>query len=363
VLTSAAQVKTSSPNTLPTELTSALRESGLRYVDDGMPGITRHKAGKQFTYRRPDGKPLRDADELARIRALAIPPAYTDVWICPRANGHLQATGRDARGRKQYRYHADWRALRDSNKYEHMLAFGKALPRIRRRLQRDLRKPPLSRDNVMATVVSLLERTLIRVGNEEYARDNESFGITTMRDRHVRISGSQVRFTFRGKSGKHHDLALNDARLAKIVKRCRDLPGQELFQYVDDGGERHSVSSSDVNAYLREITDEDFTAKDFRTWAGTVLTAVTLCSVEPAGGAPTKTALIDAIKTVSNQLGNTPAVCRRCYVHPEVIAAHLDGSLIEAFAKTPAAVRGLHRAESTVMALLRRRARVARKHQ
>ena len=343
------------------DIASALRDNHLRYVDDSLPGIRRLGTGGGFRYVDAEGRAVRDEDTLVRIRSLAIPPAYEDVWICPLENGHLQATGRDARGRKQYRYHPRWRELRDSNKYDHMLAFGKALPRIRRRVERDLRRPPLSRDNVMATVVRLLESTLMRVGNEEYARTNQSFGITTLRDRHVRIKGDRLLFTFRGKSGVEHRLALNDRRLARIVKRCRELPGQELFQYLDSDGEQRAVSSGDVNAYLREISGEDFTAKDFRTWAGTVLTAVALCSAQDEGSAPTKTAVVEAIKSVAGLLGNTPAVCRRCYVHPEVIAAHLDGTLLDSFGADTAVQRGLHRAEHAVLELLRRRRKAARK--
>lgn len=343
-------------NNLQPEIAKALHRNGLRYVDDSVPGITRRRSGEKFSYVLPSGKILRDVDELARIRALAIPPAYEDVWICASPDGHLQATGRDARGRKQYRYHPLWRELRDSNKYEHMLAFGRALPRLRRRVQKDLLQPLLSRANVMATIVSLLEATLIRVGNEEYARDNQSFGITTLRNRHVEITGSRMSFKFRGKSGIFHERSLTNKKLAKIVKRCRELPGQELFQYIDDDGGRHSVTSGDVNAYLKEITGEDFTAKDFRTWAGTVLTAVALCSTPDAGVKdPGKATLVEAIKTVAGQLGNTPAICRRCYVHPDVIAAHLDGSLLDVFSADPAAVPGLHRAERAVLTLLQRR--------
>lgn len=258
----------------------ALRSIGLHYIDDSVPGIKRRKVGKQFRYFYADGQPLRDAGEIARIRALAIPPAYTDVWIAPIANGYLQATARDARGRKQYRYHPQWRLWRDATKYHRVLAFGKALPKIRRRVQRDLQREGLCREKVLATVVRLLEVTLIRVGNEEYARTNQSFGLTTLRDKHVSISGSRALFHFRGKSGQVHEIALSDKKLASIVKRCRDLPGQELFQYVDDEGNRHPIHSNDVNDYLREISGEDFTAKDFRTWAGTVLTAAALHEIE-----------------------------------------------------------------------------------
>ncbi|MDB6060929.1 MAG: topoisomerase [Verrucomicrobiaceae bacterium] len=296
------------------------------------------------------------------------------------ANGHLQATGRDARGRKQYRYHPLWRSMRDDNKYEHMIAFGYALPKIRHRVTLDLQKPMLSRENIMATVVRLLELTLIRVGNEEYARTNKSYGITTLRNRHVEISGNRLLFKFRGKSGQSHEIALTDQKLSRIVKRCRDMPGQDLFQYIDDDGERHTVSSSDVNDYLKDITGEDFTAKDFRTWAGTVLAAATLHesdleaakkieqqaelerkAVENKNNnheeSADKKIIVEAIKTVAAQLGNTPAICRRCYVHPRVIDAYLDGSLLSAFtttipAATNTALRGLYKEERSVLQLL-----------
>jgi len=268
------------------------------------------------------------ARDRARIRALAIPPAWTDVWISPDPRGHLQATGRDARGRKQYRYHARWRAVRDEDKYGRLAEFGRALPAIRRRIGRDLGRAGLPREKVLAAVVKLLETTFIRVGNAEYARDNHSYGLTTMRDAHVRVSGSTVRFIFRGKSGIRHELELDDRRLARIVKRCRDLPGQELFQYLDERGRVVDVGSEDVNAYLKDITGTDFTSKDFRTWAGTVLAATLLRVAEPSTSAAAgKRAVVRAIDEVARRLGNTRAVCRKCYIHPAVVEAYLDGTI------------------------------------
>ncbi|GIL38686.1 DNA topoisomerase IB [Roseiterribacter gracilis] len=308
----------------------AARQAGLRYVSDESPGITRRKARGGFTYLAADGTQIRDDKSLRRIRALAIPPAYTDVWICPLPNGHIQATGRDARGRKQYRYHAKWREVRDEAKYERTLAFAEALPAIRARVDADLRRTGLPREKLLATVVRLLESTLIRVGNEEYARDNGSYGLTTMRDKHVETEGAKIRFEFKGKSGKKHAVEIRDRRLAKIVAACQALPGQELFQYLDENDERRSISSDDVNAYLREITGQDFTAKDFRTWAGTVLAALALQAFESFDSqAAAKRQVTEAIEKVAARLGNTKAVCRKCYIHPEIFAAHLDGSLAE----------------------------------
>ena len=333
------------------------RAAGLRYVTDGTPGITRHRAGNGFAYRAPDGTPLRDDAELARIRSLAIPPAWTDVWICTAANGHLQATGRDARGRKQYRYHARWRVTRDETKYGRMIAFGEALPAIRARVERDLALPGLPREKVLATVVKLMEATCIRVGNEEYARTNDSFGLTTFRDRHATISGARLEFNFRGKSGKPHAIAVTDRRLARIVKRCQDIPGYELFQYLDDDGERRSIDSADVNAYVREISGQDFTAKDFRTWAGTVLAAAALRQGGAAGTATAaKKSLNEAVKEVAAQLGNTPAVCRKCYIHPSVLDGYTRGVLLEELATLTSTIRmleGLRDEEAVLLAFLR----------
>jgi DNA topoisomerase I len=308
---------------------AAAREAGLRYVSDQRPGIRRQRAGKHFRYVGPDEQPVRDEETLRRIKALAIPPAWTEVWICPRPNGHIQATGRDAKGRKQYRYHPRWREVRDETKYERLLAFGQALPFIRERIEQDLALPGLPREKVLATVVRLLETTLIRVGNEEYARQNRSFGLTTMRDRHVNVEGSEVHFHFVGKAGKKHRIDVRDRRLARIVQRCRDIPGQELFQYVDEAGEHRSVESSDVNAYLREITGQDFTAKDFRTWSGTVLAAWALHEFEAFDSeTQAKRNVVSAIERVAERLGNTPAICRRCYVHPAILESYLDGTLV-----------------------------------
>ncbi len=306
------------------------REAGLRYVNDDHPGIRRIRKGKQFRYLGPDGKPVRDAETLQRIRALAIPPAWTAVWICPLANGHLQATGYDARGRKQYRYHPRWRAVRDETKYYRMIAFAQALPAIRARVEKDLAQPGLPRTKVLATVVRLLETTLIRVGNEEYARSNGSFGLTTLRNRHVTVEGPSLQFTFRGKSGIRHSIRVDDRRLARIVQRCQDLPGQELFQYLDGDGTTYDIDSADVNAYIQEIAGQEFTAKDFRTWAGTVLAARALQEFASFDSqAQAKRNIVAAIEAVSKRLGNTKAVCRKCYVHPAVINSYLDGSLLE----------------------------------
>jgi DNA topoisomerase-1 len=304
--------------------------AGLRYVnDETMPGIRRAGPRHRIQYVDPAGKAIRDRHTLARIRALVIPPAWTSVWICPIANGHLQATGRDARGRKQYRYHSRWREVRDDVKYGRLLAFARALPRIRARTGADLRGGGLSRARVLAAVVQLLEKTLIRVGNEEYARQNNSFGLTTMRDRHATIAGGTVRFEFRGKSGVGHAVDMRDRRLARIVKACRDLPGYELFQYVDETGARQLIDSADVNAYLREISGDDFTAKDFRTWAGTVMAARALADVRQfASNAEAKRNIAGVIAAVAKRLGNTRTVCRKCYIHPAILKAYHAGATI-----------------------------------
>jgi DNA topoisomerase-1 len=300
----------------------------LRYVGDGEPGIERRQNGSGFAYYAPDGRRVRDKATLARIASLAIPPAYTEIWICPDPRGHIQATGRDAKGRKQYRYHPRWRVARDGQKYDRMVAFAQALPHIREHADADLARPGLPREKVLAAVVRLLEASRIRVGNEEYRRQNGSFGLTTMRDRHVAVIGASIRFEFRGKGGKLHRVRVTDRRLARVVKRCQEIPGQELFQYVDDAGERHGVGSADVNAYLREAGGADFTAKDFRTWAGTLLAARHLrLAPPPESDADGRRNVAQAIVAVAEELGNTPTVCRNCYVHPAVIAAYLDGSL------------------------------------
>jgi len=304
------------------------REAGLRYVSDTQRGIRRKKSGRGFRYIDADGKPVRDAVTLERIRSLVIPPAWANVWICADPRGHLQATGRDARGRKQSRYHPRWRAARDQTKYERMLLFGCALRRIRARLEEDLALPGLPRTKILATIVRLMERTLIRVGNEEYARENKSYGLTTMRAKHVEVNGSKVQFRFRGKSGKQHSVSVEDRRLARIVRQCQDLPGHELFEYLDESGETRKVDSADVNDYLRAISGEDFTAKDFRTWAGTVLACMTLRGLEEfTSETQAKKNIVEAIKAVARRLGNTPAVCRKCYVHPAVLDCYLTGKL------------------------------------
>jgi DNA topoisomerase-1 len=304
--------------------------AGLHYVSDRRPGVRRRRAGASFRYFAADGSPVRDAATLKRIRSLAIPPAWRDVWICSRADGHLQATGRDARGRKQYRYHARWREVRDETKYGRMVAFAKALPGIRRRVSHDLARPDLPREKVLAAIVRLLETTYIRVGNEEYARDNASFGLTTLRERQVRVRGNTLKFRFRGKSGVEHDIMLSDARLARIVRRMQDLPGEELFQYVEaDGSVRH-VESADVNGYLKSIAGEGFTSKDFRTWAGTVLCTRALRSLStPRSAAETRRTVVQAVESVARKLGNTKAVCRKCYIHPAVIESFERGELHE----------------------------------
>jgi DNA topoisomerase I len=297
----------------------------LRYVSDRQPGLTRHRVNDEFVYRDLHGHIINDRNELQRIRAIAIPPAWKSVWICPDPSGHLQATGRDARGRKQYRYHTRWRSVRDQTKYEHMLIFADSLPTIRRRVDIDLAKPALPREKVLASVVRLMERTLARVGNSEYVRQNDSFGLTTLRNRHARIIHGRIELDFRGKSGIHHHCVINDRKLTRIVKNCRDLPGSELFQYIDDDGIRHSIDSSDVNDYLRQISGREITAKDFRTWAATNLAALALHELNEA--TPTKAGTLQVIKQVAAQLGNTPAVCRKCYIHPAVLESYLAGSL------------------------------------
>jgi DNA topoisomerase-1 len=317
------------------ENVEAAASAGLTYVSDDEPGIRRVRVGSGFSYRLPGGGVLRgsilkDRGELLRIRRLAIPPAWTDVWICADENGHIQATGRDAKGRKQYRYHPRWREVRDETKYEHMLEFARALPLIRARVARDMEGRALTREKVLATVVYLLEATLIRVGNADYARDNKSYGLTTLRNQHADINGSELRFAFKGKSGRVWKLKFRDRRIARIVRACQSLPGQRLFQYVDDSGELHPVTSQDVNAYLREISGADISAKDFRTWSGTVLAAMALRAAEPFdSAAKAKRLLKAAIERVAAELGNTVTICRKCYIHPEVVSAFLDASLAD----------------------------------
>ncbi|MFL6305063.1 MAG: DNA topoisomerase IB [Candidatus Sulfotelmatobacter sp.] len=304
------------------------KEAGLRYVSDADPGILRKRRGKGFTYLGVNGETVRDTKVLARIRSLAIPPAWTDVWICPSPNGHLQATGRDAKGRKQSRYHPRWREVRDETKYERMLIFGAALPKIRERVERDINLPGLPRQKMLATIVRLMETTLIRIGNEEYAKANRSYGLTTMRDHHAEVHGWTVTFKFKGKSGKRHLIDISDRRLAKIVRQCQDIPGYELFQYVDEDGMHHTIDSADVNEYLRDISEQDFTAKDFRTWAGSVLAYTTLKQIEPfESPRQAKKNLVQMIKDVAERLGNTPSVCRKCYVHPALLDCYLAGTI------------------------------------
>lgn len=302
------------------------RSAGLRYVDDRHPGLRRERTRSGFAYFDAHGKTISDEDELARIRALAIPPAYEDVWICPHPHGHVQATARDAKGRKQYRYHKRWREVRDANKYETTIAFARALPRLRERVEADFAKPDLSHDKVLATVVRMLETTHVRVGNESYARENKSYGLTTLRARHVKVEGERrIRLRFRGKSGIEHAMTIEDRRLVRTIKRCRDLPGELLFGYLDDEGNVRPVTSDDVNAYVREASGGDFSAKDFRTWAATVACAIALDGAGPVETqAAAKSAVVAALAVTAKLLGNTPAVCRKAYVHPVVVEHYLD---------------------------------------
>ncbi len=340
----------------------------LRYVTDSRPGYTRQKADVKggFHFFDQHGERVTDEEDIQRIHSLAIPPAYTDVWICPHKNGHLQATGKDAKGRKQYRYHPKWRETADANKYSRVMAFASALPDIRKRVDHDLSLPGLPREKVLATVVKLLETTLIRVGNEEYAKTNKHYGLTTMRNRHVKVKGGSIEFSFRGKSGVDHTIELENPRMAKVVRRCQEIPGQELFQYLDHDDRRHSIDSADVNAYLQEISGQPFTAKDFRTWAGTVLAAMALREFETFDSeAAAKKNITAAIEHVSERLGNTPSVCRKCYVHPAIIEAYVEGSMLDALrAKaekelTGAGLSHLKPEEAAVMSLLRERLKLA----
>ena len=306
------------------------KAAGLRYVCDNRPGITRVKRGRKFTYVDERGRDIRKVETLQRIHRLAIPPAWTDVWICPDEWGHLQATGKDARGRKQYRYHTEWDRMRDEVKFDRVVEFARALPKIRKRVAHDLKLRGLPREKVLAAVVRLLETTLIRVGNDEYAQKNDSFGLTTLQDKHVRVRGKKIVFDFRGKSGIRHEIDLHDPQLARIVGKCQDLPGQELLQYVDDDGNVRDVGSADVNDYLREISGGPFTAKDFRTWAGTALAARALQEFQDFDSqAAAKRRVTSAIEQVAKRLGNTKAVCRKCYVHPAIIQTFLDRRLVE----------------------------------
>jgi DNA topoisomerase I len=339
----------------------AADSAGLRYVSDARPGIRRKRVGTAFSYTRPDGSKLTEKDVLKRIKTLAIPPAWTEVWICPFADGHVQATGRDAKGRKQYRYHPRFREVRESTKYEHVVAFADALPAIRKKVQEHMGLHGLPREKVLATVVHLLETTLIRVGNDGYAKQNNSYGLTTLKNRHVSVDGNEVRFRFTGKSGKQWSLRVRDRRIAKIIRACQDLPGQELLQYVDEAGGCQDVTSSDVNDYLKEITGKEITAKDFRTWAGTVLAAMALNELESFdSAAQAKQNLRAAIEKVAGKLGNTPTICRKCYVHPEVLNSYMDGKLVlELKEKAESELRGdvqsFKPEEAAVLALLRGR--------
>jgi DNA topoisomerase I len=345
-------------------LREAADDAGLSYVSDSDPGLRRRRSGKGFTYKDASGAPVTDKRTLRRIRSLAIPPAWTDVWICPQSNGHIQATGRDAKGRKQYRYHARFRAQRDSAKYEHLTEFAAALPKIRATVAEHMAQRGLTREKVLATVVHLLETTLIRVGNPDYARQNKSYGLTTLRETHVQVEGTQLRFRFTGKSGKSWRLSIRDRRVANVVRACQELPGQQLFQYLDDDGQPRGVTSSDVNAYLHEITGRDVTAKDFRTWAGTVLAALALQASGPVDSqALAKRKIKAAIEQVAEKLGNTVTICRKCYVHPAVVDSYLAGDLVEEMQRRiDAAARrevpGLAPEESAVLSLLE--ARLAR---
>ena len=339
----------------------AARDAGLRYVLDDIPGITRKRRGKGWSYFDPKGRRIENRRERERLNALAIPPAWTDVWINPHADGHLLATGRDAAGRKQYRYHPDWRAIRDEAKYARLVPFARALPRIRERVDADLARGGLPREKVLATVVRLLELSLIRVGNDEYARLNGSYGLTTMRNSHVAVRGSQVKFTFKGKSGVKHTVDVDDRRLARVVRACQDLPGQELFEYFDRRGKRRDVGSGNVNEYLKQITGEDFTAKDFRTWAGTVLACTALQEFEKSTSqAQAKKNIIQAVGAVAEILGNTRTVCRKSYIHPAIVDAYMDGTMTAALRKRSSSAQRrkigkLRPEESAVLALLQQR--------
>ena len=325
--------------------------AGLAYVDDRRPGITRRRAGKHFHYFDEKGNRIRDAAEIGRINALAIPPAYTEVWICPDPDGHIQATGRDARGRKQYRYHASWHAVRGANKYDQLAEFARALPRIRRRAECDLKCAGLAHDKVVAVVVRLLERTLIRIGTRAYARSNDSYGLTTLRRHHITVAGATIRFKFRGKSGVQHDLTINDRRVSAVVKRCMEIAGQELFTYLDADGTPRSVDSGCVNEYLRRAGQADFTAKHYRTWAGSVLALAELRKRPWVSATQARREVADVVKIVARRLGNTPAVCRQCYIHPKVIDSFLEGSLPRGGA-APATPRGLDADERRLLAFL-----------
>jgi len=350
------------PRRRPSDPYQSARDAGLRYVSDDTPGIARVRCGPGFCYRNPDGKPVRDRTTLKRIQSLVIPPAWTSVWICPLANGHIQAVGRDARGRKQYRYHPLYRAFRDTRKFSRMAAFGKALPAIRRKVRRDLNTAGLPREKVLATVVRLLEQTAIRVGNEEYVAANNSHGLTTLRDKHVDIAGDKLHFRFMGKSRLKQDIVLTDRKIASILRRCQELPGHELFHYIDDSGAVSKINSEDVNSYLREIAGDDFTAKDFRTWVGSCQAAVELERIGPASSS-TEAAknIVQAVKCAASKLGNTPATCRKYYVHPAITEAYTDGRLFKAMERVSAKPAPLRREELCFLRLMLRAANGKRK--
>lgn len=345
------------PSSVETDPVVAARLAGLRYVSDTRPGIIRKRAGKGFSYVGTDGKPIKDRDQLRWIKSLAIPPAWTDVWISPHKNGHILATGRDDRGRKQYKYHPHWREVRDETKYYRMISFAEALPSIRQHVHEDLGLRGLQRRRILAAVVQLLDETAIRVGNEQYARTNQSFGLTTLHQEHVDVTGSTLHFHFVGKAGKEHAIDVRDRRVARIIRQMEELPGQELFQFVDDEGKRHSLGSHDVNEYLGEISGEEFTAKDFRTWHGTVIAASALYESGPAATkTEAKRHVKEAIEQAAEHLGNTPTICRKSYVHPGAIDAYHDGTLFEIFnreVRLPATEFDLEPEEMAVLALLK----------
>jgi DNA topoisomerase-1 len=358
-----ASAKPASAKAAPESLAAA-RRAGLRYSRDDRPGITRHRTGRGFTYRDPRGRTIRGRRTLDRIRAIAVPPAWTDVWICPDARGHLQATGRDARGRKQYRYHRDYRARRDAAKFEQLLAFGRALPRMRRRIARDLARQDIPREKVLAATVRLLELTLIRVGNDEYARLNASFGLTTLKDRHARVRGASIRFRFRGKAGKTHEVTIRDRRLARVVARTQELPGQELFEYVNDDSEVRTIRSEDVNDYLRDIAGTEVTSKMFRAWGATLLAVRALSSGRPPGSPRlARREVVAAMEEVAEQLGNTPAIARGSYVHPAILDAYAEGDLPAALSTHASAtsVSGTRPRRAEEVALIRLLERAARR--
>lgn len=335
--------------------------AGLRYTSDHRPGIRRHRKGKGFVYEDAKGRRVTNSATLERIKSLVVPPAWTDVWICPSANGHLQATGRDVRGRKQYRYHPEWRRHRDDNKFSHVLGFARMLPKIRRRVRRDLAVRGMPKSKVLAAVVKLLETTLIRIGNDEYARTNKSYGLTTMHNGHAQVKGGEITFRFRGKSGRVHDITMQDRRLAAVVRRCQEMPGQELFAYEDEEGGVVDVGSQEVNDYLRQISGGEYTAKDFRTWAGTVLAAIALQEMEACTSeVQVKKNILTAVESVAAMLGNTPAVCRKCYIHPGILDSYLSGATIATVSQRlraglDASLRQMRPEEAAVVVLLQRR--------